>query len=100
MRSTTESRNGRRALLLGLALVLVVAALLMVFGAEAVSSPRMPEVRTVVVHSGDTLWEIADRSAPESADLRVVVRDLIARNGLESKVLQPGQVLEVPFTNT
>lgn len=80
--------------------VLVVGALLLTFDAEAVGSPALPEVKTVVVKPGDTLWGIADRSTPDSVDLRTVVREMIVRNGLSSKVLRPGQVLEVPFTNT
>lgn len=96
----TDSRTGLRALALGLLLVLIVGGLLLVFGEEAVSAPGQAELTTVVVEPGDTLWEIADRFSPDSADLRVVVGELAALNGLESKALRPGQVLQVPFDNT
>lgn len=96
----SDSRTGLRAILLGLLLVLVVGALLLLFQEEAVSSPGQADARKVVVQPGDTLWEIADRFAPESADLRVVVRRLAALNGLESKTLRPGQVLQVPLDST
>lgn len=97
MRSiSTDPRAGIRALLLALLLVLVIGALLVVFQKEAVSAPGREEMTTVVVQPGDTLWEIADRFAPESADLRVVISELAALNGLQSKFLKPGQVLQVP----
>ena len=97
MRSfTSDSRTGLRALLLGLLLVLLVGALLLLFGEEAESSMGPPQITAVVVQPGDTLWEIADRFWPESADLRAVVRELVELNRLQSKVLQPGQVLQVP----
>lgn len=92
----SDSRTGLRALLLGLLVVLTVGALLLLFQGEAASTPGQMDMTVVVVQPGDTLWEIADRFAPESADLRVVVRELVTLNGLQSKVLRPGQVLQVP----
>lgn len=92
----SNSRTGLRALFLGLLLVLVVGALLLLFQGEAVSAPIQPAATSVVVQPGETLWEIADRFTPESADLRVVVTELVTLNGLQSKVLKPGQVLQIP----
>ena len=66
----TESRTGLRAIVLGLLLVLIIGAFLLLFEEEAVSASGGPQVTSVVVEPGDTLWEIADRVAPESADLR------------------------------
>ncbi len=100
MRSTTYTRTGLRALLLGLLLVLLVGAFLWLFQAPARSASGPPEVVTVVVQPGDTLWEIADQLAPDTADLRAVVSELVEFNRLRSKVLKPGQVLAVPLANT
>lgn len=96
----TYHRPALRALLLGLLLVLFVGAFLLLFQSEAVSTTGPAEMRAVVARPGDTLWEIADRFARDSADLRVVVRELVELNGLESKVLRPGQVLQVPLDRT
>lgn len=92
----SDSRRGLRALLLGFLLVLVVGAVLLLFQEEAASAPGRRDIQSVVVQPGETLWEIADRFAPESADLRVVVREFVKLNGLQSKVLKPGQVLHIP----
>ena len=98
MRSTTtaDPQAGLRALFLGLLVVIIAGALLLLFEGEAVGASGQQEMEAVVVAAGDTLWEIADRFSPDSADLRVVVQELVELNELESKVLRPGQVLQVP----
>lgn len=97
MRSTTtDPQVGLRALFLGLLVVTISGALLLLFEGEAVGASGQQDMEAVVVSRGDTLWEIADRFSPDSADLRVVVRELVELNELESKVLRPGQVLQVP----
>ncbi|SDP40653.1 LysM domain-containing protein [Klenkia soli] len=50
---------------------------------------------SVVVHSGDTLWSIAESVAPD-VDPRGVVDALREANGLEDTRLVPGQVLVLP----
>jgi nucleoid-associated protein YgaU len=50
---------------------------------------------SVVVHSGDTLWSIAESIAPE-ADPRAVVDALQEANDLTGAGLVPGQVLVLP----
>lgn len=49
----------------------------------------------VTVQDGDSLWAIAQRSAPDS-DTREVVSQIRNVNGLSSSLIQPGQVLLVP----
>lgn len=50
---------------------------------------------TVVVVDGDSLWDIARRTSPES-DPRAVVSDIRVLNNLSSNLIYPGQVLTVP----
>ena len=49
----------------------------------------------VTVQSGDSLWSVAERIAP-NADPRDVIADVVSLNGLESAVVSPGQQLAVP----
>jgi nucleoid-associated protein YgaU len=56
---------------------------------------RLAGVQSVVVQPGDTLWSIA-RDAAGTDDVRQVVDQILDRNGLQSTVLVPGQVLELP----
>lgn len=94
--TTADPKAGLRALFLGLLVVIFAGALLLLVEGEAVGASGQQDIEAVVVSPGETLWEIADRFSPESVDLRVVVQELVELNRLESKVLKPGQVLQVP----
>jgi len=63
------------------------------FSAGAAGDP-VPH-RTVVVHSGDTLWSIAASAAP-SADPRVTVEKIRVLNHLDGGAVQVGQQLQLP----
>lgn len=60
-------------------------------GAVAVAPPTAD----VVVHAGESLWEVAARIAP-ARDPREVVLRLREANGLTTPVVHPGQQLLVP----
>lgn len=51
----------------------------------------------VVVHSGDTLWNIASRWTEKGEDVREVIYRIQQENKLDSTAfLQPGQKITVP----
>lgn len=50
----------------------------------------------VVVHSGDTLWEIAASHKPTGTDTRVYVEAIKRHNSLHSSGIQAGSTLELP----
>ncbi|HEY7488153.1 MAG TPA: LysM peptidoglycan-binding domain-containing protein [Streptosporangiaceae bacterium] len=52
-------------------------------------------LRSVVVGSHDTLWEIAARARPD-VDPRITVRRIIDLNSLSTPIVQPGQRLLLP----
>jgi FOG: LysM repeat len=58
--------------------------------------PATINEQTVVVATGDTLWEIADRFNDDSKDIRQYIYKIKERNQLRSVELQPGQVLIIP----
>ena len=72
-----------------------LAAVLVWLAARSAPSPA-PAPRTVpanvTVRTGDTLWSIADRVAPQR-DLRAEVATLQRLNHLSGATLVPGQVL-------
>ena len=49
----------------------------------------------VVVQQGDSLWNIAQRQAPER-DPRDTIHEIRELNGLRDNLIQPGQVLLIP----
>ena len=80
-------------------LTLVVTGLLLAvfslgrFSAGASGDPVAH--RTVVVHTGETLWSIAAKAAP-SADPRVTVEKIRLLNHLDGGGVQVGQQLQLP----
>jgi Tfp pilus assembly protein FimV len=56
---------------------------------------RLPPTATVVVHPGETLWQIAQRVAP-AKDPRTTIHAIEELNGLSSAAVQAGQTLQVP----
>jgi hypothetical protein len=86
----------------GLAVLLLATAilgLLMLWVAyqsfpAASAAPRPTSAGIVTVHSGDTLWSIAQRVSP-GRDPRAVVDELRVDNHLSEVSLTPGQTLKV-----
>lgn len=107
--SETTPRPGRlrltrrgRFVLIWLPLMLGAALLVLLVGllnspASAAGSRDMttPEVETVTVLSGDSLWGLAQEFAPDR-DPRIVMSEIVELNGLERQVLEAGQSVSVP----
>jgi predicted Zn-dependent protease len=79
-----------------LALVSAVAVAGLLVLRAAVTGEAVPRRTAVVeVRSGETLWDLAGRVAPDSPPAAVVerIREL---NGMHGSTLHPGQPLLVP----
>jgi Tfp pilus assembly protein FimV len=81
-------------------LVVAVAVTLAVIGGLGWlgqdASERIPADTAIVrVGAGETIWDVAQRVAPES-DPRAVVARIRQLNRIEGSALQPGQQLRVP----
>ncbi|MBA2555296.1 MAG: LysM peptidoglycan-binding domain-containing protein [Geodermatophilaceae bacterium] len=74
--------------------LLAIVALAMV-NAEPTRGQLQDAPASVVVQTGDTLWQIAVEVAP-AEDPAVVVDLLRSANELDGSALRPGQVLVVP----
>ncbi|MGW6132060.1 LysM peptidoglycan-binding domain-containing protein [Cellulomonas sp. NPDC055163] len=88
------TRRGRLVVLLLAALVLAAG----VQGGQALADgpTRALEVTTYTVAAGETLWQIAAASARPGEDVRDVVLELQALNGLATAGLDAGQELVLP----
>ena len=96
------SMRGRRVLAGALALTVlwvvgaVLGAVLSAAGSALLSGAGDPAAGdAIVVQAGDTLWAVAERSAP-GQDPRRVVAELQQLNGLRGGQLQAGQLLVLP----
>jgi nucleoid-associated protein YgaU len=90
------TRRGRFVLVLGLALVVLVAMVSLSLGSVNATTDAPQDVVThVTVQPGETLWQIAGRVAPD-ADPRDTVSRIMALNGLRDARVLAGQDLVVP----
>jgi predicted metal-binding membrane protein len=89
------TRRGRAVVLALLVLLASLASAVLFTTASRADEPVTGAPPTVVVESGDTLWDIAARVMP-GRDGDVAVAELRRLNGLRDSVLQPGEVLSVP----
>ena len=91
----------RLAVIAAAAAVIAVLAVTSLFmanahGASVASAYAGAELQEVVVHSGDTLWGIAEEHAVEGVDTAELVELIRSENALESANLSVGQHLMVP----
>lgn len=82
------------SLVLGVAL-LVSALVSAAAGASEVPSPAESPA-AVVVRTGDTLWELSRRHAPEGAHTMEYAQVIADHNGVRPGRLVPGTVLTLP----
>ena len=66
--------------------------------AEAGPEAQGPATAAVVVQQGETLWQIAQRIAPE-ADPRAMVTSIRELNGLGGAPVVAGQTVVVPLVH-
>ncbi len=90
------TRRGRGVLLSLVCTPLVVVALVVGINAGgATASSSATPLTSVTVSSGESLWQLAHRIAPNS-DPRDVVSDIMSVNQLATSDLFPGERLEIP----
>jgi nucleoid-associated protein YgaU len=89
-------RSARRIRPAGrLAAVMLLALSVSLWLAIVAHGGTAPQDTTVVVQPGDTLWAIAADRYP-SDDLRARVGDIERANGLQSPVIEAGEILRLP----
>jgi LysM repeat protein len=99
MSNITEGRGTtRRSLSTAekLALILLAGVLVVCALASRSETPGAESTTSVRVVAGDTLWTIAEQNRVAELSTAQTV-DLIAQlNGLDTSMLTPGRVLEIP----
>ncbi|WP_345216083.1 LysM peptidoglycan-binding domain-containing protein [Georgenia halophila] len=89
--------RGRRVLAtLGLVAATAMSVAVGGWAGSAVAEPAPAAAETVTVAPGQTLWAVADANAGPGTDVRELVEQIVAINGLESTELHVGQQLQVP----
>ena len=103
--SKTSSKPESRRHALAMSLLAGALALVLFIGASSYCSARAArydvyisslDTTTLVVKSGESLWQIAEDHPIEGFDTAQTVSVLKTWNSLESSALQPGMLLVVP----
>lgn len=68
----------------------------MSFSGQAAQAAEETVYKRIIVQSGDTLWGIAGEYSEPSKDIRKLVREICALNGIEPGGIYPGQAIIVP----
>lgn len=95
----SKAIHRRRAALSILVMLSIVTSLfLFKVTASPSSTDELIEGEYVIaVHSGDTLWDIANRHLEQTADTSYAVFLIKDRNQLSSNLITPGQQLIIPI---
>jgi Tfp pilus assembly protein FimV len=80
----------------GLAVVVASVIGLTLMGGGTAPASRSSAPRAVVVQPGQTLWDVADRYAPEGMDLRAYVDALVGLNDLGTRPPVAGERIRLP----
>ena len=90
------TRRGRLVVLAFSLLVVMALGFVLASGAFGTKEGGTPEpTETVMVGTGDTLWDIA-ADAAEGGDVREMVERIKSLNALDSGMVTAGQRLRVP----
>ena len=90
------TRRGRLVVVAFALLVVMAVGLVLASGAVGTQESGAAEpTRTVMVGTGDTLWDIAAEAA-DGGDVRSMVERIQQLNALDSGMLTAGQRLRVP----
>ncbi len=54
------------------------------------------DLKSVVVRSGDTVWQIAADNTQPGTDVRLLVDQICIINGIKDANIRPGQIIMVP----
>lgn len=77
-------------------LILMSILLSSVFFASSVYGNEIRQYDTIVVDSGDTLWDIAREYNNSSGDIRKLIAEIKKINNLQSSVIFAGDELLIP----
>lgn len=95
-RAVVLNRSGRKFVRTAIILAVLSTSLFGFVGqATAGNESGTQQFAYVTVSAGETLWQLAERVAPNS-DPRDWIAQVVSLNGLTSAEVQPGQQIAIP----
>jgi Tfp pilus assembly protein FimV len=94
-RAAERAMLRRRAALASIGLLVVIAGLFATGSEGTAPAAGAKGPSAVVLHQGETLWDLAARHAPAGMDVRSYIDAILERNGLTT-LPEPGTRLRLP----
>ncbi|MDD2216134.1 MAG: LysM peptidoglycan-binding domain-containing protein [Eubacteriales bacterium] len=66
-------------------------------GMDQVASLSKPTYETILIQTGDTLWDLAKTYGPDNQDIRKTVHSICVINNIAPQDIQPGQSIRIPY---
>ena len=76
--------------------VLMLMTTILYTGYNLVQDDTVYHYEQITVHTGDTMWAIADRWSEQGEDVREVIYRICETNALDNTNLKPGQKIMIP----
>ncbi|CAB4951747.1 unannotated protein [freshwater metagenome] len=95
MNTVTSRAKGLTRLAVIIGLIIAAVSFFSNQSAQASNEVAKTSFTYVTVHNGETLWQIAERVAPNQ-DPRDTVEAIVTLNNLTQSTLQPGQRIALP----
>lgn len=95
MNTATSRVKGLTRLAVIIGLIIAAVSFFSNQSAQASNELAKSSFKYITVHNGETLWQIAERVAPNQ-DPRDTVEAIVTLNNLTQSTLQPGQRIALP----
>lgn len=94
-RSFKLSRRGKQVRTAILLAIIITGANAFISTANATDTSANVSYQYVTVHSGESLWAIAEKYAPNT-DPRDFIAEVVSLNQLKTSAVEPGQRIALP----
>ncbi|MDW7667581.1 MAG: LysM peptidoglycan-binding domain-containing protein [Bacillota bacterium] len=81
-----------------LSLVIILIFTLYNFTAFSINKEEHQYIE-ILVHDGDTIWDIAQEYYDGAKDIRRIVHDILNVNGIEGAMIKPGDKILIPVSD-
>lgn len=89
------SRRGKQVRTAILLAIIITGANAFISNAQAANETPSSSFQYVTIHSGETLWQLAEKYSPNT-DPRDFIQNVVSLNQLKTSVVTPGQKIALP----
>ncbi len=87
----------RFTIFISICLALLILISVFILGSLSVQGRGEKNYARVHIHSGDTLWNIAEQYNERNQDLRKFIHQIMKENDMETAMIYPGESIKIPL---